>query len=82
MAAAAGMSRSAFAAAFRHEVGTTPAEYLADWRLAIAQDALRDGEPLKAIAERLGYGSASALSRVFAQRLGASPRAWRAARPR
>lgn len=81
MAQAAGMSRSAFAAAFRREVGTTPAEYLADWRLAIAQDALRDGEPLKAIAARLGYGSASALSRVFAQRLGASPRAWRAALP-
>lgn len=81
MAKAAGMSRSAFAAAFRREVGTTPAEYLADWRLAIAQDALRDGEPLKAIAARLGYGSASALSRLFAQRLGASPRAWRAALP-
>lgn len=81
MARAAGMSRSAFAAAFRREVGATPAEYLADWRLAIAQDALRDGQPLKAIAARLGYGSASALSRVFAQRLGTSPRAWRAALP-
>lgn len=81
MARAASMSRSAFAAAFRREVGATPAEYLADWRLALAQDAVRDGQPLKAIAARLGYGSASALSRVFARRLGASPRDWRAALP-
>ncbi|MGY4830126.1 AraC family transcriptional regulator [Sphaerotilaceae bacterium SBD11-9] len=76
MAERAGMSRSAFAAAFKREVGEAPAEYLAQWRLAIAQAELRQGSALKAVAEGLGYSSASALSRVFTQKLGASPRAW------
>ncbi|MBI5269967.1 MAG: AraC family transcriptional regulator [Burkholderiales bacterium] len=76
MAAAAGMSRSAFAAAFRHTVGTTPAAYLADWRLTLAQARLREGQPVKKIASELGYANASALSRLFSQRLAASPRQW------
>jgi AraC-like DNA-binding protein len=78
MAGVAGMSRSAFAACFKAEVGDTPAEYLARWRLAIAQAELRRGKPLKLLAGQLGYASASALSRLFAQKLGASPRAWKA----
>jgi len=76
MAACAGMSRSAFAAAFKAQVGETPADYLANWRLAIAQAQLRQGQSVKAIAEQLGYGSAAALSRLFTQKLGFSPRAW------
>ncbi|WOB07198.1 AraC family transcriptional regulator [Piscinibacter gummiphilus] len=76
MAERAGMSRSAFAAAFKSHVGEGPAEYLAQWRLSIAQTRLRLGAPLKTIAEELGYSSASALSRVFAQKVGRSPRDW------
>jgi AraC-like DNA-binding protein len=76
MAERAGMSRSAFAAAFKATVGEGPAEYLAQWRLAIAQAELRKGVPLKVAAQALGYSSASALSRVFTQKLGASPRQW------
>lgn len=76
MAACAGMSRSAFAVAFKAQVGETPADYLAQWRLSIAQAQLRNGASVKAIAQDLGYGSASALSRVFAQKVGVSPRAW------
>jgi AraC-like DNA-binding protein len=77
MAEAAGMSRSAFAALFKERVGQTPADYLAGWRLALAQGQLRRGLGLKAIAGELGYASPSALSRVFAQKLGVSPRRWR-----
>lgn len=80
MAEHAGMSRSAFAAAFKAHVGEGPAEYLAQWRLAIAQTQLRHGASLKATAQALGYSSASALSRVFAQKVGASPREWMKAR--
>ncbi|CAG1017963.1 RCS-specific HTH-type transcriptional activator RclR [Burkholderiaceae bacterium] len=77
MAEQAGMSRSAFAARFKAVVGDTPAGYLAGWRLAIAQARLREGHPVKLIADELGYANASALSRVFAQKVGASPRQWR-----
>ena len=76
MASQAGMSRSAFAAHFRALVGQTPAAYLVDWRLTLAQNALREGRPLKLIADELGYADASALSRLFSQRVGMSPREW------
>ncbi len=76
MAQQAGMSRSAFAARFRTVVGQTPADYLTHWRLAIAQSQLREGRSVKAIALSLGYANANALSRVFTQKVGRSPRAW------
>ena len=72
----AGMSRSAFAAAFTRVVGDTPAEHLAQWRLALAQQRLARGDAVKRVALDVGYGSASALSRAFAARMGQSPRAW------
>lgn len=76
MAQRAGMSRSAFAARFKAVLGQAPAAYLADWRLTLAQARLRQGEPVKRIADALGYANASALSRLFSQRMGASPRDW------
>jgi AraC-like DNA-binding protein len=79
MAGAAGMSRSAFAAAFKHATGTTPAAYLTDWRLSLAASMLRSGRPVKQVAAELGFASASSLSKVFRQRMGASPREWLAA---
>jgi AraC-like DNA-binding protein len=78
MAHAAGMSRTAFASAFRIATGMTPAAYLADWRLTLAASALRAGRPVKLVAAEVGYGSPSALSKAFRQRLGASPRQWAA----
>jgi len=76
LAQQAGMSRSSFAAAFREQVGDTPAEHLAQWRLALAQQRLARGEAVKQVAFDVGYGSASALSRAFAARIGVSPRDW------
>ncbi len=72
----AGMSRSAFANRFREIVGRTPLEYLTDWRLTLAQTRLREGQPIKMLANDLGYANASALSRVFSSRIGVSPREW------
>ena len=76
MAAAAGLSRSAFAARFKAVLAQTPAEYLAQWRLTLAKAELRDGRAVKAIAQELGYANASALSRLFTQKFGVSPRQW------
>jgi len=79
LADAAGMSRSAFATAFREAVGTTPGQYLQGWRIGLAQQALRRGRALKTIAADVGYGSEAALSRAFKAQCGLSPRAWRQA---
>ncbi|MGE6332723.1 cupin domain-containing protein [Stenotrophomonas sp. NPDC077659] len=77
LAETAGMSRSVFAASFRDAMGTTPGQYLQGWRVGLAQQALRQGRPLKRIADEVGYGSEAALSRAFKAHTGQSPRQWR-----
>lgn len=76
LAQLAGMSRSAFAEAFREVVGETAIEHLARWRINLAKQLLARGKPVKCIAQDVGYGSASALSRAFTARVGQSPREW------
>jgi len=76
LAAAAGMSRARFAAKFRAVVGMTPGDYLAEWRLGVAQSLLRQGKPVQLVSDVVGYGSASALSRAFRARFGVSPTEW------
>ena len=73
MAEVAGMSRARFAAHFHAVVGQTPGDYLAGYRLALAEAALRRGRPVKQVAAEVGYGSASALARVFRTRMGVAP---------
>ena len=76
LAAEAGMSRARFAAGFRDIVGMTPGAYLGEWRLGVAQSLLRKGKPVQFVADTVGYGSASTLSRAFRARTGQSPREW------
>jgi transcriptional regulator GlxA family with amidase domain len=76
LAQSAGMSRARFAAHFREVVGVTPFEYLTNWRLGVAQTMLRKSNSLKLIASAVGYTNATALTRVFTQRLGMSPSEW------
>jgi transcriptional regulator GlxA family with amidase domain len=76
LAQRAGMSRARFAAHFRKVVGVTPFDYLTNWRLGIAQTMLRKGNSLKLIAAAVGYANATALTRVFTQRLRMSPSEW------
>lgn len=76
LAGVAGMSRARFAVNFRRIVGQPPGDYLADWRIGLAQSLLRRGKPVKIVADEVGYGSATALARAFTARLGMSPTAW------
>ena len=77
MAAAAAMSRARFAQRFHDVVGMTPGAYLSDWRLGLAKSMLLRGGTVQNIALDVGYGSSSALSRVFSSRVGVSPTEWR-----
>lgn len=76
LAALASLSRTRFIERFRERVGQTPAAYLADWRIGLAQAGLRQGVSIKQLAGDLGYANPSALSRAFAARAGCSPRDW------
>jgi transcriptional regulator GlxA family with amidase domain len=79
LATRAGMSRSHFAATFCEVIGTTPAGYIARFRISIAQDLLRRGQATKLIAEKIGYGSSAAFSRAFSALCGQTPRDWKKA---
>lgn len=76
LAQEAGMSRPRFAAHFRAIVGTTPLDYLTDWRVAVAQSLLKRGKLLKTVAPAVGYSNPVALARVFTKRVGHSPIEW------
>lgn len=68
------VSRSTFATRFRAVVGSSPIEYLQDWRMAIAKDALRAGtKSIGEIAFAVGFQSQSAFSTAFARATGCSP---------
>jgi AraC-like DNA-binding protein len=56
-------------------------EYLARWRIALAQDALSRGRTsLDRLADEIGYESASAFSTAFRRRIGCAPGAFARAR--
>ncbi|PUA17806.1 AraC family transcriptional regulator [Glaciimonas sp. PCH181] len=76
LAESAGMSRARFAVHFRETVGMTPLDYLTDWRVGVAQVMLKGGQSLKLVAPAVGYLSPTAFTRVFSQRIGASPTEW------
>ncbi|GAA0443711.1 AraC family transcriptional regulator [Acrocarpospora corrugata] len=74
LAAEVGLSRAALARLFTPLVGQTPMAYLAEWRLTLAADLLRDTEStVGAVAAKVGYGSAFALSTAFKRVRGVSP---------
>ena len=74
LARAAAMSRSAFFTRFSRLVGVTPMEYLLGWRIAIAKRLLSlAGATVADVAERVGYGSASAFSVAFTRHVGQPP---------
>ncbi|GAA4846865.1 AraC family transcriptional regulator [Kitasatospora terrestris] len=74
LAAEVGVSRAALARRFAELVGEPPMAYLTGWRLALAADLLAEPDAtLAAVAHRVGYGSAFALSAAFKRVRGVSP---------
>lgn len=74
LARLAAMSRSAFFDRFHQTVGMRPMEYLMSWRMALAKDLLRRQDlSLDAVAEKVGYGSASTFSTAFSRHVGLPP---------
>lgn len=74
------MSRSAFASSFKGRVGTTPLDYLIQWRMSLARDALGRGtRTISELAFMIGYQSESAFSTAFRRVVGSSPRQFREA---
>jgi AraC-like DNA-binding protein len=74
LAAAAGMSRSAFAARFKELLGQTPLEYVTDWRMQKAMQLLEQRDKkLIDVARSVGYESDAAFSKAFKRVVGANP---------
>jgi AraC-like DNA-binding protein len=78
LARAAGTSRSVLAERFQHLVGSSPMQYLTQWRMLLAANLLSGSNaPLSRIAEDVGYQTDTAFSRAFRREYGAPPAAWR-----
>ena len=78
LAAAAGMSRSAFALRFKELLGETPLEYLTNWRMYKATGLLQEEDKkLFDVAKSVGYESDAAFSKAFKRVLGVAPREYR-----
>ena len=78
LAVKVGVSRALLARRFTDLVGEPPMAYLTGWRLALAADLLLEpAATLAAVARRVGYGSAFALSAAFKRVRGVSPQGHR-----
>ncbi|MDI1298652.1 AraC family transcriptional regulator [Methylotenera sp.] len=76
LASKAGMSRARFAVHFRETVGTTPIDYLTQWRICLAQTLLKKGKAVDLVAHEVGYSNATSLVRVFKAQVGQTPKVW------
>ncbi|MFD5892703.1 MULTISPECIES: AraC family transcriptional regulator [unclassified Streptomyces] len=82
LAAKCGVSRAALARRFTALVGESPMAYLADWRLSLAADRLRETDAtVESIARQVGYGGSFALSAAFKRVRGISPQEHRTGKP-
>ena len=71
-------SRSVLAERFQHLVGSSPMQYLTQWRMLLAANLLtRSNAPLARIAEDVGYQTDTAFSRAFRREFGSPPATWR-----
>jgi transcriptional regulator GlxA family with amidase domain len=75
-----GLSRSALADHFLRLIGMPPMHYLANWRMQVAAERLRNtNASLAQVAEAVGYESEAAFSRAFKEAFRVAPATWRRA---
>ncbi len=80
LAKAAAMSRTTFAHHFKTAAGVPPLTYLTEWRMRLAERALREeNTPVSILAGQLGYTSESAFSNAFKRITGNAPKRYRTA---
>jgi AraC-like DNA-binding protein len=78
LAKAAAMSRTTFVVRFKAVAGVPPLTYLLNWRMRLAERALRaENVPVSALALSLGYTSESAFSNAFKRTIGIAPKRYR-----
>ena len=72
------LSRSALYDRFVRLIGQPPMQYLAQWRMQVAANLLRQSRATVAsIALDVGYDSEAAFARAFKRQVGMPPAAWR-----
>lgn len=80
LAKASAMSRTTFAFHFKAVAGVAPLTYLTEWRMRLAERALREESvPVAVLAHSLGYTSESAFSNAFKRMTGNAPKRYRIA---
>lgn len=78
LARLAGMSLSTFKRAFKAVTGTSPIDYVLQFRLARACHMLRDAErTVTEAALAAGFNDSNYFARQFRRRMGCTPREWR-----
>jgi transcriptional regulator GlxA family with amidase domain len=77
LADAAVMSERSFVRHYRRATGTTPARAIERIRVEAARRVLEQGQPVKRVAARCGFGSEETMRRSFLRLLGATPQAYR-----
>ena len=78
IAASAGVSPRECARCFKRQIGYTPMDYLNQYRVRMAADALKmTAKPIALIGEECGFASDSYFGKTFRQYMDCSPREYR-----
>lgn len=78
VASACGLSRTHFTRAFRQTTGTTPHQWVQQFKVEQVKQLLSGTAlPIAEVAVACGFADQSHLTRTFRQRVGLTPAAWR-----